>query len=158
MLRRKLRIKKTVTSTEKIKLQDQRNNLYKRVAAFNKKAASFIPDAELILRHISGSKPQSGIIPEDSEDDYEDVPVEPPEHMTLLLPSSVKGTSSKFKTLAEKELNLCKAQLQDALKTLWVAIGYKSLLLRKKVHGANSVKEKELAWASVNVEEGKISR
>jgi len=157
-IKRKLRSTKPTTNTEKTKLQDQRNNLYKRIVAFNKKATSFIPDTELSLQYQAKSKSEIGGVANELDEDYEDVPLEAAEAITLLLPSSVKGVSVKYNTLAGKELDLRKAQVQDALQGLRIAIAYKSLLLRKKVRGADSVREKDQAWASVDIEEGKVSR
>ncbi|KAJ8489758.1 hypothetical protein ONZ45_g13445 [Pleurotus djamor] len=113
----------------------------------------------------AGQNEQEALEVEGTEDDEdeelaEDTNAEFPEDSRLFLPSSFSLPDRKnmgMVDLAEKELRLRLAQVDEILQSLRVALGEKSLRFRKQVRQNRAQKDVTRAWAGVRSYEARAN-
>jgi hypothetical protein len=122
---------------EKKTLQEKRQRLQALINSFEKKLSVLtimhnIGSGDLVRVKVSRDESEEE---EELLDDEEEVK-HTPENITLLLPSNLTAKCQKqpgLSDLSKQEAQLRLGQLNDALEQLKVALGGKSLIMRKKV-------------------------
>jgi hypothetical protein len=146
---------KTFTLLEKTSILDRRARLQSRIDAFNQKRPIFMPHAN--WDELSTDGLPLGSFVEEEDDDWDDDNDNEQEH-GLPDPASISMPSAFGKdrclqygwsAIAAEEIDLRVGQANECLKTLRLALGHKSLLLRQSVRNSKGKKARTRAWAQV---------
>jgi hypothetical protein len=165
------------TVKQQLKIASMRSRLAKEVKDFLRTSTTFLPslqdeDLEGCLEELIDTPAEESVEPQDlidftldedlyyeeePEDDYE-CPSDPPESITLPLPSNIISVELKpaLKSLISIERELRKGQANDALEGLRISLAHKSLLLLNDVNNSTSTKQSTRAWASVRNSQSQI--
>ena len=117
-------------------LEECRQRLENRIHTFHSKLDTMMEgmeDDDLSLQHVE--EENWPLIPHLDEDPNGWQTIAP-EHMSILMPSSLQITDMHrlgLVTMASQELELRQGQANDALEGLRLALGHKSLLFQTKV-------------------------
>ncbi|KDQ48889.1 hypothetical protein JAAARDRAFT_201363 [Jaapia argillacea MUCL 33604] len=110
------------------------------------------------------------VVLDDGDQDYEESDDESddevdgdgkPERMKLMMPSTLgkaKCLAQGLGVMRSQEIALRKAQADESLEKLRLALGLKAMLLRTEVRNAKSQKRSTWVWSSVQKAEAKVSR
>ncbi|KAG9221999.1 hypothetical protein CCMSSC00406_0009207 [Pleurotus cornucopiae] len=158
------------TVTQRNNLADRRRIMKKNIAEHRRQGGKLMLD-NLALVNVEENNDT------DSEDEYEEVgddeddgddeyrpgstakgskrvdEVKEAEHMEVCMPSTFsqeERTQIGWAKLAEQEVELREAQINDALHDLRIALGEKSLQFRKVLRGDRSQKHVSRAWSMIN--------
>jgi len=147
------------TVKDKIIILERRRKLRMQIGAYENKVANLgVFDNEgcmeleprIDLDHL----PQDGIPLEDDDSDVEaEEEVDCPESAAIFLPSQLQETERQRCGLVEmgnQESALRIGQMNDALHSLRMTLGEKSLMLRTSVRNACSQRQITRAWSNVN--------
>ncbi|KAH9908829.1 uncharacterized protein BXZ73DRAFT_109735 [Epithele typhae] len=128
-------------------LENQRQKLLESIRVFNKKAANFLPISAVMLDYDTDNLGDL-LLGEEWDDDAnashggafdKSAVIGLPEHATLMLPSTLGSEwleRYELQSLAKKERELRKAEMDDALHAIKVGVGYKSHLYFAKARAA----------------------
>jgi len=149
------------TVKDKINILERRRKLRLKIGAYENKVATLgvFDDegcVELEPRICSDT-----LLEEDDSDVEAEEEADYPEHAVIFLPSQLKETERQRCGLVEmgnQEAALRIGQINDALHSLRMVLGEKSLMLRTSVRNACSQKQVTRAWGDVNRLEAQAQR
>jgi hypothetical protein len=152
------------TVKDKISILEKRRKLRMQIGAYENKVASLgvFDDEGYMELEPRIDLPQDGISLEEEDSDVEDErEVDCPEFAVIFLPSKLQETERQRCGLVEmgnQEAALRIGQMNDALHSLRMALGEKSLMLRTSVRNACSQRQITRAWSNVNRLENQVQK
>lgn len=148
------------TAKDKIGILERRRKLRQKIGAYENKVATlgvFNNEGCVELE----PRIHSDSLEEDGSDGEVEEEADCPEHAVIFLPSQMNQMERQRCGLVEmgnQEAALRIGQMNDALHSLRMVLGEKSLMLRTSVRNAHSQKQVTRAWGDVNRLEAQVQR